>query len=92
MTLDIKKETYVEADEKTVKALTYDILSKIYENTGEVVKCHREHIKTCGARFKALEDEEKAKGRRDTVKASASGFIGGFVAVGINFLREWVSK
>ncbi len=92
MSLNIKKETYVDADEKTTKALTYDILNKLYERSGEMSRCHAEHLKTCGARFKILEDEEKAKGRKNTAKASASGFVGGFVAMGINFLREWVMK
>lgn len=92
MSLNIKKETYVAADEKTTKALTYDILNKLYERTGEMTKCHQDHVKTCGVRFKVLEDEDEAKGRKNTAKASASGFVGGFVAMGINFLREWVMK
>ena len=87
MSHGIKKETYVEADEKTTKALTFDLLNKVYEKVEEAEKRHVEHLGNCDNRFKVLENKKK----KDTAVAAASGFGGGFTAVALNWFRTWLS-
>lgn len=62
----IKKETYVQADEKTRIALTFDFFDAIYCRLAEGDK-----------RIKKLENRKKL----DTGVSGAFGFIGGFVAM-----------
>lgn len=76
MSHGIKKQTYVEADEKTTKALTFDLLNKLYEMAEERTKQHTEHLEVCSTRFKKLESKRK----KNTIVAAASGAGTGFAA------------
>lgn len=71
----IKKETYVNADEKTRTALTYDFLDTIYTEL-------KGHQGSCGKRFEKLERRKKF----DTGLSAAMGAIGGFMA----FVGKWL--
>ena len=73
----IKKETFLEADEHTQRALTFDLLSEIYKN-----QCVQ--LEACDNRFKSIEKKRKF----DTVLAGSSGLFGGFVAMIVKF-KVW---
>ena len=66
----IQKETYVHADEKTFRGLTYDILDSINSN---VCTKYNEHE----VRIEKLEKRR----RRDTGTSAGTGVLGGFLAV-----------
>ena len=85
MSHGIKKETYVKADAKTTKALTFDLLDKLYELAADAKEIHIEHMKPCEERFKSLENRKK----KDTAIASVSGFGGGFLAVAAHTVKQW---
>ena len=80
----IKKETYVGADEKTTKELTFDLLNNLSEEIKSTNEFHVEHIKACGSRFKKIENRKK----RNTAISVASGFGGGFTAVAMTWLKK----
>ena len=84
MSHGIKKETYVEADEKTTKALTFDLIENLFTKLNETSEFHVKHLETCGARFKKIENRKK----RDTAVSVASGFGGGFTAVAMTWLKK----
>ena len=87
MSHGIKKETYVEADEKTTKALTYDLLSKVYDKVENLQSMHAGHLETCDVRFHKLENRK----RHDTRISGLFGFLGGFVAFCIYWIKELVT-
>lgn len=58
----IKKETFIDADEKTRIALTFDLLEEIHSN-----QCKQ--LEACDGRFKKLENRKKF----DTASAIGSG-------------------
>ncbi len=66
MSLDVEKETFVDADEKTTKALTYDMLNGLHELMNG-------QFSVCDKRFKILEGRK----RRNILIASSSGVFGG---------------
>jgi len=70
MTHEVQKDTYINADEKTRHALTFDMLISISD---ELVK----HTGPCNRRFEAL---EKSKRKSITI-TSIFSFLGGFVAM-----------
>lgn len=82
--MEVQKQTYVDADEKTARALTYDIFKALFNKMDEYKDCHIEHVKLCNARFLTLENRKK----KDTAISSASGFVGGFTAIAVNYLRK----
>ena len=84
MSHGIKKETYVEADEKTTKALTYDLLSKVYDKVDNLQVIHTEHLQVCDGRFRKLENRKK----HDTKVSAFFGFLGGFVAFCVYWIKE----
>ncbi len=91
----IKKETYVNADEKTTKSMTFDLLEQLGKQMDETQEFHVEHLKGCGHRFKDIEDnaveaEKKAdkRAKRDTAAGVAFGFIGGYTAVATTWLKK----
>lgn len=84
MSHGIKKETYVGADEKTGKALTFDLLDNIYKKVEEIKGCHDNHMEVCDARFRKIENRKK----KDRALSAASGFGGGFVAMAAYYLRK----
>lgn len=88
MSHGIKKETYVNADEKTTKALTFDLLNKLYEMAEERTKQHVEHLEICRTRFKKLESNKK----KNVAIASASGAAGGFIAVASYYIDKLFNK
>lgn len=87
MIQSIQKETYVEADEATTKALTYDILKGLHEKLDELKRVHYSHTLGCNDRFKHLE-ERKTK---DSIVSSAFGILGGFLAVVAYWIKQWFS-
>ena len=70
----IEKETYVQADDRTRHALTYDMIMGLYRKFDE-------HKLPCENRFKKLENNK----RKNTGMSAITGFIGGFAAV----LAKW---
>ncbi len=80
----IKKETYVNADEETTKALTFDLLDNLYRKFSDTCELQVAQRKTCNQRFVKLESGKK----KDTAIASASGFGGGGVAVIVLWLKN----
>ena len=86
MSHGVKKSTYIDADEKTTKALTYDMLSNLYDKLEELVTCQRSQVMKCDRRMKGLEDRKK----KDAAIAASGGFIGGFVAVLIYYIKQWL--
>jgi len=85
MSHGVKKETFVEADDKTTKSLTFDLLDNLYNKMEETVDLQREQVKTCNSRFTKIENGKK----KDTGVAAATGFGGGFVAMAIYYIRSW---
>ncbi len=77
MSHGIKKETYVEADEKTTKSLTYDLLDNLYVEMKQTNEFHVDHMKNCGTRFATIENRKK----KDTAIAAASGTVGGSITI-----------
>lgn len=88
MSHGIKKETYVDADEKTTKALTFDLLDNLYRQMDKMTNGHDSHVEVCSVRFTKIERKRK----KDTAIASASGFGGGFVAMSAYYIKEWLTK
>ena len=84
MSHGIKKETYVNADEKTTKALTFDLLDKLYEKHQETQEIHKIHLEVCNARFDCLENKKK----RDSASASLFGLLGGFLAIVVLWIKN----
>lgn len=84
MIQDIQKSTYIDANEETTKALTYDILYGIYKKLEELTSSYHSHLSMCDKRFKGLEDNKK----KDTINSSMFGFLGGFVAVAATWLKD----
>ncbi|MHA2064954.1 MAG: hypothetical protein ACXABY_11320 [Candidatus Thorarchaeota archaeon] len=80
----IKKDTYMEADDATTKGLTFDLLNNVSENVDELKGCFRDHLPVCDKRFKTIENKK----RKDTAKASAFGFLGGFVAMTGYYIKK----
>jgi hypothetical protein len=80
MSHGIEKETFVNADEKTYRALTFDLLDKLYGT----FEGHAEEI---GDRLRTVENRKK----KDTATASLFGFVGGFVAMATYYMRSWLS-
>ena len=88
MSHGVKKETYVNADEVTTKALTFDLLSKVYEMTEESKTLFTEQKEICGNRFKKLENNKK----KNAVIASASGGVGGGLTILGLYIKNWLAK
>lgn len=65
----VEKETFVEADEKTFRALTFDILNSIDSNVCDKYNAHEDRISKL----------EKRK-KRDTSVSGGAGLVGGFIA------------
>lgn len=86
MSLPVEKRTYINSDDKTCRSLTYDLFSSIHESMEDIKKCHVGQIESCNERFNNIENSKK----KDTLKASASGFLGGFTAVMANYLRHLI--
>ena len=84
MSHGIKKETYVDADEKTTKAMTYDLLDNLYTKMDDTAKLQVKQVENCDKRFTTIEKKK----RRDTVVSTASGFGGGGVAVLLIWLKS----
>ena len=80
----IKKETYVGADEKTTKELTFDLLEHLRAKLDETTAFQAKQIETCDKRFKGIENKKK----KDTAVSAVSGFGGGGVAVLLIWLKS----
>ena len=51
----ITKETFVQSDDKTKWAMTYDLLHEIYNSVEQSRNCHRTQQESCEERFKKIE-------------------------------------
>jgi hypothetical protein len=83
----IEKDTYVDADEKTTKALTFDLLNNIHDKVSELASCYHKHLGTCEDRFKKIEDRK----RHDTTVSAVTGIGGGFLAMMSYYIKQWLS-
>ena len=88
MSHGVKKETYVNADEVTTKALTFDLLNKLYEITEESKDSFTKQKEICGNRIKKLENNKK----KNAAIASASGGVGGGLTMLGLYIKEWLAK
>jgi hypothetical protein len=77
MSHGIQKETYVNADDETRHALTFDLLNGVYAKLEELTKEYKNHLGVCSDRFSKIENGKK----KDTVLTSLFGLCGGIVAV-----------
>lgn len=88
---DITKDTYVNADEKTTKALTYDLINGLYVENERLQKKVDENKSDCNDKIKKLENRKKF----DTTVSAVSGGIGGFFAMTLKAvicgLKSWLS-
>lgn len=83
--MDIQKDTFVEADEKTTKSLTFDLLMAINSNILDLKGCYEKHLGVCKDRFEKLENQKKV----NTVLSAGGGVIGGIIAY---FSSLWGGK
>lgn len=74
--MDIRKETYVAADEDTTKAMTFDLLTGLHQKIDNLTGCYEEHLKTCNGRFTKLENRKKV----DAAISGGAGVVGGFMS------------
>jgi len=65
----ISKDTYLESKGRAQDGLTYDMLTRIHHNVGEM-----------GSRVTTLENDSRTKKKRDTVLTGTMAFVGGFIA------------
>ena len=79
MSHGVEKDTYINADPKTTKSLTYDLLDHLYISIEEVRTQQN-------GRLTKLENRRK----RDTGISVVSGFVGGFMAMTIYYIRKWI--
>ncbi len=86
MSHGVKKDTYVNANEETTKALTFDLLDNLYTKMEETTEFQKKQVETCGARFIKIENRKK----KDTGVAAATGFGGGFMAMAVFYIRQWI--
>jgi hypothetical protein len=75
--IGIEKQTYVDADEKTTKALTYDLFVSLHKEVGDLSKRVDKEIDGCSERVSKIEKRKKF----DTSISAVSGAIGGFIAI-----------
>lgn len=74
--MDIQKSTYVDADDKTTKELTFDLLAGLHNKMDNFFESHESHKGICNDRFKKLENRTKL----NTATSAGAGLIGGFIA------------
>jgi len=65
----ISKDSYLESEGRAQDGLTYDMLTSIHHNVGEM-----------GLRVTTLEDDFKSKKKRDTVLTGTMALLGGAIA------------
>jgi hypothetical protein len=80
--MEIKKETFVNADEQTTKELTFDLLVGIHDKVDKLTMSYEKHMPICEERFIKIEKRKKL----DTATAAGSGVVGGFLAV----VAQWL--
>lgn len=51
----ITKETFINSDDKTKWAITYDLLHEIYNSVESSKQCHKTQQESCEQRFKKIE-------------------------------------
>ena len=83
----IEKSTYVNSNEETHRALTFDLLNTLHKDINDLKDCQKKQVEACTGRFERIESSEK----RRTVKASASGGIGGFIFMVLFWIKNQFS-
>jgi len=74
--IGIEKQTYVDADERTTKALTYDLFVALHREVIDLNTKVDKEVNGCSKRVSKLEKRKKF----DTGMSAVSGGIGGFIA------------
>jgi hypothetical protein len=92
MTESIKKETYVEADAKTTKALTFDMMHAMFERIDSMVDTQEKQVVICNTRMGGMERKRKSDRRKDTAVSATSGFFGGAGVMVAYYIKQWLSK
>jgi hypothetical protein len=92
MTESIKKETYVEADAKTTKALTFDMMHAMFEKIDCMIDTQEKQVVKCGTRMGKMEKKRKTDRRKDNAISASSGFVGGGAAIVILYIKQMFSK
>lgn len=87
MSHEVERSTYIDADERTTKALTYDMLTNLYRKLSDLIECQEKQITTCTKRFETLETRK----RKDSAIAASGGILGGFVAMTMAYIKQWLS-
>jgi len=54
----VQKDTYTDADERTGKALTWDMLKEIHDNQIKIRDNCAERLESCTAKFQELRDKK----------------------------------
>ena len=72
--LPVSRETYMAADERTQRALQYDLFAELY-------KCQSQCSENVGARMRKLENGRLTDTTIKTVVAAVSGFLGGIFGI-----------
>ena len=88
MSQGVEKDTYVEADERTTKALTYDLLNSLSVKIDMIITSHSEQLIICNNRFKNIEKSKK----KNTAISGFTGLGGGFIAMIVYYIREWIKN
>jgi len=92
MTQSVTKETFVDADEKTTKALTYDLITGICNKIDKMHDCQVAQVQKCSTRMGKMEKKRASDRRKDTAVSASSGFFGGAtIWLGI-YLKQLISK
>jgi hypothetical protein len=74
--MEINRDTYTGADEKTRNLMTFDLLTGIHEKVDKLNIHYETHIGVCDKRFKKLENRKKI----DAALSGGAGLVGGFIA------------
>ncbi len=89
----ISRETYIKADEETYRALTYDMLNRIYEMLDSQEETYTTRMRDrCGPRFESLENKFTNYRNKMDFRSGIWGLIGGFAAIISIWLKEWFGK
>ena len=89
MSQGIEKDTYVKADEKTTKALTYDLLDSLSRKIDDLVKRQSVQFEKCNVRFNTIENSK----RKNIAISGITGVGGGSsITALIYYIKELFIK
>jgi len=76
----IRKETYVNADDKTQAALTFDMLDNISNSINNLNTRFETQVCSCTEKISSIDKKVDKRKLTDKGFAGMSGIIGGFIA------------